>query len=79
MFVSSLVIILKQRTQPEHVFGLQIRASKRHEHPTIVLEDNIPQLKRLFFNQQSIYARNFSFYQKVKRRLSIKHPVTHTT
>ncbi|RWS64718.1 hypothetical protein DN597_24260 [Enterobacter cloacae] len=79
MFVSSLVIILKQRTQPEHVFGLQIRASKRHEHPTIALEDNIHQLKRLFFNQQSIYAGNFSFYQKVKCRLSIKHSVTHTT
>ena len=79
MFVSSLVIILKQRTQPEHVFGLQIRASKRHEHPTIVLKDNIPQFKRLFFNQKSIYAGNFSFYQKVKRRLSIKHSVTHTT
>jgi hypothetical protein len=79
MFVSSLVIILKQRTQPEHVFSLQIRASKRHGHPKIVVEDNIPQLKRLFFKQKSIYARNFSFYQKVKRRLSIKHPVTHTT
>lgn len=79
MFVSSLVIILKQRTQPEHVFGLQIRASKRHEHPIIVVEDNIPQLKRLFFNQQSIYARNFSFYQKVKCRLGIKHSVTQAT
>lgn len=77
--MSSLVIILKQRTQPEHVFGLQIRVSKRHEHPIIVVEDNIPQLKRLFFNQKSIYAGNFSFYQKVKCRLSIKHSVTHTT
>ena len=77
--MSSLVIILKQRTQPEHVFGLQIRASKHHEHPIIVVEDNIPQLKRLFFNQQSIYARNFSFYQKVKCRLGIKHSVTQAT
>jgi hypothetical protein len=65
MFVSSLVIILKQRTQPEHVFGLQIRASKRHEHPTIVLEDNIPQLKRLFFNQRAFMPAILAFIKKL--------------
>ena len=80
MFVSSLIIIiLKQRTQPGRVFRRQIRAPKSHGHPAIIVEDNISQLKRLFFKQKSIYARNFSFYQKVKRRSSIKHPDTRNT
>lgn len=76
---SLIVVILKQRTQLGCVFSLQIRAPKSQGHPKIVAEVNIHQLKRLFFKQKSIYARNFSFYQKVKRRSSIKHPVTRNT
>jgi len=80
MFVSSLInVILKLRSQPGRVFSLQIRVPKSHGHPKIVVEVNINQLKRLFFKQKSIYARNFSFYQKVKRRSTIKHPATCNT
>jgi len=45
----------------------------------MVVEDNINQLKRTFFKHKCIYARNFSFYQKVKRRSTIKHPATKNT
>lgn len=80
MVVSSLiVVILKQRTQPGRVFSLQIRAPKSHGHPKIVVEVNINQLKRLFFKQKSICAHNFSFYQKVKRRSSVKLSVIRNT
>lgn len=73
MFESShIIVILKLQTQPGRVFSLQIRAPKSHGHPKIVVEVNINQLKRLFFKQKSICAHNFSFYQKVKRRSSIK-------
>ena len=80
MFVSSLIIaILKQPHNRGAYLAAKFRAPKSHGHPTIIVEDNISQLKRLFFKQKSIYARNFSFYQKVKRRSSIKHPVTRNT
>lgn len=80
MAVSSLIVVIQeQRTQPGCVFSLQIRTPKSQGHPKIVAEVNTHQLKRLFFKQNIIYARNFSFYQKVKRRSSIKHPATHNT